>query len=712
MPEFWRLVGKRPLPRIHLLSDIHLDTGPYAIPPELDYDVLVAAGDIGPVEQAVEWLASLDKPVVYVLGNHEYWGREYSDVLAAAKAAAKGTKVHVLEKNSVVIQGVRFLGATLWTDYGAWHPDLVRKAGWRMRDYSLITAHQWFGPKANQVWFKHYCLRAGFAPDFILKAISEGRFHPAIAYQLHQRSLAWLTRTLRKQFAGPTVVVTHHAPTFESLRAFGVREHLLQPENWGHREDSLVRVAAYASRLDNVLKHHSDVIDLWIHGHLHSGIDVLTQGVRVVCNPRGYAEKPLDAKSARAFGFFGHLVTPEYIERSQAIHHEQPYLGDAPNFDTSLVIDLETGFEKPVRREVEAPLVALRDLTQDAVELVSSLRRTRGPNRQYLLRCLDQDLQTFNATLDTFLARIRPSLAKYAWEQFDEPVRPWRPFQDDIDDLPAFYSRAIACMKDWDAWLQNLPCLVQLRLIEWARVSRAILIMLTEAGVEAWVERRPTTALRRLDALKHRVVVELSEELSEEWEARLDKTFSGGIPRKHVIWMWDLSDIPRDKRAGLLTLKELDEFFRQAESDCCPRDADATLLARSKTIKSILNEGEWLTAEQLHALQANPPAQKSKPASNWKRRGRIFGVNYDGQEYFARYQFDEAYQPLPVIQDVLRVFGDVVDTWEIAAWFNFPNGWISKPGTSGQEPQAPKDALDQRDALLRAVTARKGSYVA
>lgn len=577
MPEFWRLVGKRPLPRIHLLSDIHLETGPYVIPPELDYDVLVAAGDIGPVEQAIEWLASLGKPVVYVLGNHEYWGREYSDVLAVAKAAAAGSQVHVLEKGSVVIQGVRFLGATLWTDYGSWHPDLVRKASWQMRDYSQITAHQWFGVKANQVWFKRYCLSAGFALDFILEATSQGMFHPAIAYQLHQRALVWLTRALRNRFAGPTVVVTHHAPTFESLRAFGIREHLLQPENWGHREDSLVRVAAYASRLDNVLKHHSDVIDLWVHGHLHSGIDVLTQGVRVVCNPRGYAEKPLDEKSAKAFALFGYPVSQEEIERSQAIHREQPYRGDAPGFDHSLVIDLQTGFERPIRRESENPLIELREVTRDATELVSSLRRTRGPNRQYLIRCLDQDLQTFNATLDAFLARIRPSLAKHAWEQSDEPTRPWRPFQDEVDDLPAFYSRAIVFMNNWDAWLQDLPCLVQVRLIEWARVSRAILIMLTEAGVEAWVERRPTTALRRFDALKHRVVAELSEELSEEWGTRLDKAFSGGIPRKHVIWMWSLSDIARDKRADLLTLKDLDDFLRQAEPAYCPPDEGAML---------------------------------------------------------------------------------------------------------------------------------------
>lgn len=135
-------------------------------------------------------------------------------------------------------------------------------------------------------------------------------------------------------------------------------------------------------------------------------------------------------------------------------------------------------------------------------------------------------------------------------------------------------------------------------------------------------------------------------------------------------------------------------------------------LARLKTIKTILEKGEWLTAEQMNALQPNPPAQKSHPASDWKRRGRIFGVSYGGHEYFARYQFDEAYQPLPVIKHVLREFGEVADNWKIAAWFHFPNGWIGKPGTDGQQPMAPKDAIDQRDVLLHAVAKRHGSYAA
>ena len=135
-------------------------------------------------------------------------------------------------------------------------------------------------------------------------------------------------------------------------------------------------------------------------------------------------------------------------------------------------------------------------------------------------------------------------------------------------------------------------------------------------------------------------------------------------------------------------------------------------IERLKTIRRILEEDEWLTAEQLNMLQPNPPAQKSHPASDWKRRGRIFGVSYGGRELFARYQFDEAYQPLPVIRDVLKTFGEVADPWKIAAWFHFPNGWITKPGDTGPQPVAPKDALDQRDMLLGALIKRKGSYVA
>lgn len=133
---------------------------------------------------------------------------------------------------------------------------------------------------------------------------------------------------------------------------------------------------------------------------------------------------------------------------------------------------------------------------------------------------------------------------------------------------------------------------------------------------------------------------------------------------------------------------------------------------RMQTIRDIFAGEEWLTADILNGLQPEPPSNRSLPASDWKRRGRVFSVTFSGKEYFPRYQFDAAYQPLPLMRDILAAFGTVADTWKIAAWFHYPNGWIVESSPGGIKPVAPKDALDRRDDLMKALEKRKGSYVA
>lgn len=130
---------------------------------------------------------------------------------------------------------------------------------------------------------------------------------------------------------------------------------------------------------------------------------------------------------------------------------------------------------------------------------------------------------------------------------------------------------------------------------------------------------------------------------------------------------------------------------------------------RMRTLRQVFGEGDWLSSEQLNALQVAPPKSKSQPASDWKRRGRIYGVSHGGREYFARYQFDAMFEPLPVIRDVLNAFGEVADPWVLAAWFHYPNAWII--GADGA-PMAPKDALDRRDDVVRAAERRRTSYAA
>ncbi len=130
---------------------------------------------------------------------------------------------------------------------------------------------------------------------------------------------------------------------------------------------------------------------------------------------------------------------------------------------------------------------------------------------------------------------------------------------------------------------------------------------------------------------------------------------------------------------------------------------------RMRTLRQVFAESDWLTSEQLNALQDAPPKSKSQPASDWKRRGRIYSVSRGGREYFARYQFDAMYEPLPVIREILDAFGEVADPWVLAAWFHYPNAWIVDADGAAMPP---KDALDRRDDVVRAALRRRGSYVA
>jgi hypothetical protein len=101
-------------------------------------------------------------------------------------------------------------------------------------------------------------------------------------------------------------------------------------------------------------------------------------------------------------------------------------------------------------------------------------------------------------------------------------------------------------------------------------------------------------------------------------------------------------------------------------------------IAQLATLKKVFEKDDWLTAEDINKLQWRPPPRQSRPASDWKRRGRIFSVSYEGKEYYPRYQFDAMYRPLPVIRDILKAYGECSDPWSLAVWFYFPNAWIAK----------------------------------
>lgn len=229
--------------KLHILSDLHLELSTFE-PIATDADVVVLAGDIGKKSHGIIWAreAFPDKEIIYVPGNHEFYGADRADTLSLMRIAADQCRVHLLDNDAVVINGVRFLGTTLWTDF-------------------LL-----FGKSKKSTAMSD---GQNYLNDFRL--IREGReiFSPARSIELHEQSLAWLKAKLDEPFAEQTVVVTHHLPS-----KLSVVERF--------KDSSLS--ACFASELDYLF----GKMDLWIHGHTHDNLDYEANGTRVICNPRGY----------------------------------------------------------------------------------------------------------------------------------------------------------------------------------------------------------------------------------------------------------------------------------------------------------------------------------------------------------------------------------------------------------------------------------------
>lgn len=231
--------------RVHLLSDLHLEFAPFAVRVR-DADVTVLAGDIHTKGRSVAWaLATFPGRVLVVPGNHEYYGGHMQRTLAKMRGMAN-ERVMVLDRDEVVIDGVRFLGATAWTDQRSTgnFSEALRAAGSRMNDYVTIR-----------------CARGG--RDF-------ARLTPAVTAARAEATRLWLEAALVRPHPGPTVVITHHAPSLLSLSGGLANEPL---------------AASYANSWDHLF---DPTVSLWLHGHTHQAADYVVNGTRVVCNSRGY----------------------------------------------------------------------------------------------------------------------------------------------------------------------------------------------------------------------------------------------------------------------------------------------------------------------------------------------------------------------------------------------------------------------------------------
>ena len=231
--------------KIQYFSDVHNEMNTTFLYQKTDADVVVMAGDIDIGNAGLRWALEniKDKPVLYVLGNHEFYTNRYPDLISQLKQECAGTHVSVLEKDTVTIEGVHFHGCSLWTDY-AFNNQVLR-------DQAIC-----------QAMMSDY--------SYIIDAETGKKLLPEQTVKLHQASLEWLEQSLMRHSGECNVVITHHAPNPLSL-----------PE---HRRRGSI-AAAYVTNLSAFITQHAPT--LWIHGHCHKVSRYAIGNCTVVCNPGG-----------------------------------------------------------------------------------------------------------------------------------------------------------------------------------------------------------------------------------------------------------------------------------------------------------------------------------------------------------------------------------------------------------------------------------------
>lgn len=231
--------------RLHILSDLHLEFEPFT-PPAVEAEAVILAGDVSTGRNGLKWAlkTSPHRPVIYVIGNHEFYGQKLQKLINELQELADGTNVHLLENGSCRIGDVVFLGATLWTDFALNGNPVVSEvvAQTSMNDYRRIRT----------------------LPRY-------SRLKPSDTRRLHMESRRWLEGQAIAHRGRKVVVVTHHAPSIESIPPAFAGD----PCN-----------PAFASDMSRFIVESE--ARLWVHGHIHSYCDYTLGKTRVLANPRGY----------------------------------------------------------------------------------------------------------------------------------------------------------------------------------------------------------------------------------------------------------------------------------------------------------------------------------------------------------------------------------------------------------------------------------------
>lgn len=282
--------------KIAVCSDLHLEFGPISLENTENADVLILSGDIcvandlkerdsynirGENDKSNQFHTFFQEccarfpSVIYIAGNHEHYHGDYAKSIGIIRSnLGYLVNLHVLDKESVILNDHLFIGGTLWTDMNNEDASTLRHIKEYMNDYRIIV---------NSNELVNYTVpvfgtNEDGSLDFSTVVSKEfktrtAKFSPEDSVKDHKAMLEFIKTTIKDNPTMPVVVVGHHSPSKQSVK----------PRYEG---DVLVN-GAYSSDLTDFILNHPQ-IKVWTHGHTHDRFDYMVGSTRIVCNPRGY----------------------------------------------------------------------------------------------------------------------------------------------------------------------------------------------------------------------------------------------------------------------------------------------------------------------------------------------------------------------------------------------------------------------------------------
>lgn len=261
--------------KIALASDIHLEFGDIDLKNTDRADVLILSGDIcvathlngknrNRIQTFFERCSSAFSNVIYIMGNHEYYGGDFSTTVEKLREFLSGCQlhnIHILDTETKVIDDVTFIGGTLWTDMNKEDPITIHAIADMMNDFVCVT---------NSVKKVAIKLMDGS------RYMRDAKFSPSDAIEEHKKMIEYIRTVIEGKHDQKYVVVGHHGPSKASVhpRFRNERDHIIN--------------GGYSSELSEFILDHPQ-IKVWTHGHTHDKFDYMIGSTRVICNPRGYA---------------------------------------------------------------------------------------------------------------------------------------------------------------------------------------------------------------------------------------------------------------------------------------------------------------------------------------------------------------------------------------------------------------------------------------